>query len=154
MADTLDRQIILLLQGDIPLTPNPYHTMATQLGISETELVGHLQRLQRQGKLKRIAAILRHQQAGYAENAMAVFLVPSGEIDRIGQLVAALPWVSHCYQRQSYPDWPYNLYAMCHSKTPGFIAKAVADFAATQQITAYQTLPSLQELKKTSLVFA
>ncbi len=153
MTHNLEQKIIQLLQGDLPLTDNPYAALAQQLELSENELVACLEDLHSQGKLKRIAAILHHQQAGFGENAMAVFTVSPAVIDQIGALLAQQSFVSHCYQRQSYPDWPYNLYAMCHSKSPGFIETAIAAFAAQQDLSDYLILPSIQELKKTSLRF-
>ena len=154
MPRELEKMIVDLLQGDIPVSENPYATMAGLLHISEAEFVQQLHLLQDGGKLKRIATILHHKQAGYAENAMAVFVAAPDEIDRIGQALATSPLVSHCYQRQSYPDWPYNLYAMCHSRVPGAIGSMVETFAKAQGISHFVILPSIRELKKTSLRFS
>jgi DNA-binding Lrp family transcriptional regulator len=154
MSSVLEMKIIALLQDDIPTTENPYATMAKLLQLSEAELVEKLKSLQQEGKLKRIAAILHHKQAGYAENAMAVFVAAPDEIDRIGQALATSPLVSHCYRRQSYPDWPYNLYAMCHSRDSDAITLMVEAFAKAQGISHFAILPSIRELKKTSLRFS
>ena len=42
---------------------------------------------------------------------------PRSDSTRCGQLMAAFRGVSHCYQRPTYPDWPYNLFSMTHGRT-------------------------------------
>ena len=43
--------------------------------------------------------------------------VPEERIDECGLAMAAFRGVSHCYQRPTYPDWPYNLFSMTHGRT-------------------------------------
>ncbi len=43
--DALDRRIINALQGGFPIADEPYREVAEQLGITEAELLGRLQRL-------------------------------------------------------------------------------------------------------------
>ena len=59
-----------------------------------------------------------HYAIGYAANGMSVWDVTDIEVDRLGQLVGALPSVTHCYRRPRHlPNWPYNLFAMLHGRT-------------------------------------
>jgi len=153
MNQTTLNQLIGLLQGDLPRVENPYAYLADCLGLTEAQVVACLQDLQDQGKLKRIAAVLHHQQTGFAYNAMAVFVAAEASILSLGPALAASPLVSHCYQRQSYPQWPYNLYAMLHSRQPEAIEEFVRDFAANHGLDQFLILPSVEELKKTSMVF-
>ena len=112
--DELDKRLVRELQGSLPQAENPYLELGLRLGISEDEVVERLKVLKESGRLKRIAAILRHQKSGYASNAMAVFLVPDDSMDMLGGKLAESPLVSHCYERVGNECWPYNLYAMVH----------------------------------------
>ncbi|MDD3391397.1 MAG: AsnC family transcriptional regulator, partial [Synergistaceae bacterium] len=86
--DELDKRLVRELQGNIPHAENPYLELGLRLGISEDEVVEQLKALKESGRLKRIAAVLRHQRSGYAANAMAVFLVPEAAMDMLGGKLA------------------------------------------------------------------
>jgi DNA-binding Lrp family transcriptional regulator len=36
---------------------------------------------------------------------------------RLGALIGAQPFVSHCYRRPRRTDWRYNLFAMVHGRS-------------------------------------
>lgn len=152
--DMIDQKLIKELQDNIPLTENPYRTLADRLGVSEDEIIKRLTMLKESGKLKRIGAILRHQKSGYNANAMVVFKVPEATIEGIGRILAQSSLVSHCYERKAYPQWPYNLYAMLHSTETSKIEEFVRAFTATHTIQVYDILFSQEELKKTSMTFS
>ena len=67
--------------------------------------------------MRRYAAVLAHRNAGFVQNGMGVWRVPEERLDECGQAMAAFRGVSHCYQRPTYPDWPYNLFSMTHGRT-------------------------------------
>jgi len=151
--DELDKRLVRELQGSLPQAENPYLELGLRLGISEDEVVERLKVLKESGRLKRIAAILRHQKSGYASNAMAVFLVPDDSMDMLGGKLAESPLVSHCYERVGNECWPYNLYAMVHGKTDEEIFSFIRSFALENGIDRFEILPSAGELKKTSMVY-
>ncbi|MNE67073.1 hypothetical protein D3C80_1626610 [compost metagenome] len=39
------------------------------------------------------------------------------DISRLGALLGAQPFVSHCYRRPRRPGWRYNLFAMVHGRS-------------------------------------
>ena len=90
----------------------------------------------RQGTIRRFAAILNHREVGFRANGMVVWNCPRDRIDEIGAILASYPEVSHCYNRPAYPDWPYNLYAMVHGRSPEeceSIAQRLADATGPRQ---------------------
>lgn len=151
--DKIDELLIAEFQGNMPLTLNPYQTIAEKLEITEEEVVNRLQIMQADGRLKRVSAILRHQKSGYKANAMFVVKVESEYLKVLGERLAQEKLVSHCYERKSYPNWPYNLYAMLHSRQVEELEAFVQQFVATYDIQQYQLLSSEQELKKTSMIY-
>jgi len=58
-----------------------------------------------------------------------------------------LPQVSHCYQRKTFENWPYNLYAMIHETSSEQIEKIVAQFVSEFKIEQFQLLPTIRSLK-------
>ena len=152
-VDDLDERLVRELQENLPPGENPWQALAVKLGISEDEVVDRLKGLKASGKLKRVGAVLRHQNSGFAANAMAVFLPPPGKTDELGARLAASPMVSHCYERIPCGEWIYTLYAMIHGRTEEEIAAFVSVFAAENGVEKYDILFSREELKKSSMVF-
>lgn len=116
--EATDRRIMHATQAGLPLTPEPYQTLAEQLGLSKEEIMQRLAAMQENGIIRRIGAVPNHYKLGYRFNGMTVWDVPDNKIDELGGQIGQLPFVSHCYHRPRHlPTWPYNLFAMVHGKT-------------------------------------
>lgn len=151
---TRDKQLVVLLSGDLPETLTPYRDVALRLqGLPEEELLGAIKRFKESGIIRRFGAVLRHHQAGFAANAMVVYQVPEEEIERTAEAIVSSLAVSHCYQRETRPGWPYNLYAMVHGRTRQQCQEVAAGIARSIGNPNYRLLFSVREFKKTSPSF-
>ena len=110
----LDVELVRALQVDLALTPQPFAVAAERVGLSQEQLFAEAARLRSQGHLRRFAAILRHRQAGFTANGMAVWAVPADQAPEVGPVMASFRNVSHCYLRPTYEDWPYSIFTMIH----------------------------------------
>ncbi|MGQ9687783.1 MAG: siroheme decarboxylase subunit beta [Desulfobaccales bacterium] len=146
-----EKRVILALQRDLEITPRPFLVLARQLGVSEEEFLAAVQGLVAKGYIRRFGATLRHQLSGYGANALVTWAVPPAEISRVGRLLSRHQAITHCYQREPAPDWPYTLYSMIHGKDPEEIEKLVAALAREIGIQKYEILFSDAELKKTTM---
>lgn len=118
MLDEIDQKIIAATQAGLPLTREPYQTIAEQLGLTAAEIMQRLSAMQQSGIIRRIGAVPNHYKLGYRFNGMTVWNIPDEHIDKLGQKVGQLTFVSHCYHRpRKLPEWSYNLFAMVHGKT-------------------------------------
>ena len=152
--DAIDRSIVLACQAGLPLLPRPYHHIAEQLGIAAEEVMQRLRTMQENGMVRRMGVVPNHYALGYRANGMTVWNVDDAQIERLGQEVGALSFVSHCYQRpRALPEWPYNLFAMVHAQTraeveqkAALIAQLLGDFVQEKSI-----LYSKRILKKTGM---
>ncbi len=116
--DDIDRKIISATQTGLPLVRNPYHAVAKELGLPAKTVMERMQAMVKNGIIRRIGIIPNHYKLGFKSNGMTVWDVPDEEIDRLGEAIGKLGFVSHCYQRPRHlPEWPYNLFAMVHGKT-------------------------------------
>jgi DNA-binding Lrp family transcriptional regulator len=136
------------LQEDIALIPSPYAAMAARLGIAESELIDVANRFVAEGRARRFAAVLYHRHAGFVANAMSVWKVPEDRIDDVGMRMAGFAAISHCYQRPTYPDWPYNLFGMLHGRTKEDCEAAADAIARETGVTEHAMLYSTKEYKK------
>ena len=125
-------------------------------------------------RMRRFGAILRHQDAGFPCNAMACFMLDEKTLaesrhsdnpalrhsedlraEESSKVLALAKkhYISHCYERPSFENFPYNLYAMMHAQTPeeldGYIKESVTLLGNPE----FVVLHSLKELKKTSFRF-
>ena len=112
----VDIAVIRELQEDLPLVPQPFAPMAERVGIAEEEFFAVAGRLKAHGYMRRMAAVLRHREAGFRANAMGVWVVPAERAEEVGRIMGSFTGVSHCYLRPTYPDWPYSIFTMVHGQ--------------------------------------
>lgn len=146
-----DIRVIRELQGDLPLCSRPFAGMANRLGITEEELFSHAHAFKARGIMRRYSAMLNHRQAGFQANGMAVWKVPPERSEEVGRILAAHPTVTHCYQRPSFPDWPYTHFSMIHATTKEECEEVARELSRQTAITDYQVLYSYREYKKTRI---
>jgi siroheme decarboxylase len=151
MLSDLDKRVILALQRDLEVCPQPFLAMAATLGVEEEELLASISSLMARGYIRRFGATLRHQQSGYEANALVAWVVPEADLKRIGKLLAGQRAVTHCYARRPAPTWPYNLYTMIHGRTRDECVRIAAEMAAATGMADYEMLFSETELKKTTM---
>ncbi|MDO8688902.1 MAG: pseudouridine synthase [Dehalococcoidia bacterium] len=150
VAKTLVAQTSLVrqLQKDLELVSQPFGAQAQAVGLSENELLEKAGILQRHGVMRRFAAVLHHRKAGFAANAMGIWIVPLGRVEEVGKAIATFPQVTHCYERPTYPDWPYNLFSMIHSQTPEGCHQVAQEISRGTGVTDFDLLFSTKEYKK------
>jgi DNA-binding Lrp family transcriptional regulator len=152
--DEIDRRIVLATQSGLPLEPQPYLAVARQVGVSAEEVMTRMRRMLETGMIRRIGAVPNHYALGYKANGMTVWDVPDEKVDELGELVGALDFVSHCYQRPRHmPEWPYNFFAMVHGHDRGEVeaqVRLIADLLGDAD-RGHEILYSTRILKKTGL---
>jgi DNA-binding Lrp family transcriptional regulator len=151
--DPIDRRIVAATQGGLPLTVRPYHAVADSLGLDAGEVMRRIERMQREGLIRRIGAVPNHYALGYRANGMSVWDVADDVVDAVGERVGALPFVTHCYRRPRRTGWRYNLFAMVHARTRAEVEDRVAEIAALigSAARAHDVLYSVRILKKTGV---
>lgn len=152
--DEIDRRIVLATQSGLPLEPQPYLAVARQVGVPAEEVMTRMRRMLETGMIRRIGVVPNHYALGYKANGMTVWDVPDEKVDELGELVGALDFVSHCYQRPRHlPDWPYNFFAMVHGHDKPEVEAQVRQIAELlgEADRGHEILYSTRILKKTGL---
>lgn len=144
-----DRRILSVLQEPLALESQPFEYHAKNLGISVDQVLGKIQEYMRSGIIRRFAGIVKHNRAGYNYNAMLAFEVEDDYCDIAGEKLSEYAFISHCYRRSTYPDWPYNLYAMMHSHDELEFQEKLASIRDDFHYKSMIVLPSVKEFKKT-----
>jgi siroheme decarboxylase len=153
--DKYDKLLIPLLCQNISDSMYPFGDLAEKVGLSEDEVITRIKEYKTSGKMRRFGAILNHQKAGFSNNAMSVWNIPTDKVDEIGEKLAEYSEISHCYIRPKFDDWKFNIYAMIHSTSEGGPKDIVEAIAKDLGITDsdYDLLFSIREFKKSSMVY-
>lgn len=139
--------ILSKLQDDIVITAEPFSFLSGE-GLGDEDVLRIIEELFELGVIRRIAAVLKHSKLGFVANVLFVSEVPRDRILEVGQKLACLGTVSHCYERKTFENWPYNLFAMMHDRSMDRIQQTVNEFVKAEGIDTYQLLPTTAELKK------
>ncbi len=103
--DSVDRDLLNMIQTDFPLDPRPYRVLGEQLGITEDEALSRVKVLAGSGVIRRIGPSFDSRRLGYASTLAAV-KVPPERLEEVAALVSSYPQVTHNYGR----DHEYNLW--------------------------------------------
>lgn len=144
-----DEQKLILsrLQTNLEIVARPFDFLCSG-GLDADECLRIVQQLIDKGVIRRIAAVVDHRKLGFVANVLFAGEVARGRIVEAGKALARFGIVSHCYQRKALKDWPYNLYAMMHSRSMGDIQRVIDKFSEAEGIDSFELLPTAAELKK------
>jgi len=147
----LQVRVVKSIQKGIPLAPDPYEKISSDLGLETETLLEIIRGLMARGIIRRFGMVPHHRKLGYTHNVMAVWEVPEERIDECGWAISSLKAVSHCYQRPTAPGWPYNLFSMIHARSRGeadILLKTIIEKTGPKK---YELLLSIKEHKKKRL---
>lgn len=97
--DSVDRAIINRLQDGFPITEQPFAAVAAELGITEDDLIGRVQKLLDEKVLTRFGPMYHAERLGGALS-LAAMKIPPQDYERVASVVNALPEVAHNYERE------------------------------------------------------
>ena len=151
--DELDKKIVRAMQEDFPLVREPYKEIAREIGISEELLLERLKAFRQDGRIRKMGAVLQHRTAGFAANVLCAWEVPAERMDEIAAAMSRHPAVSHCYDRNVEPGWPYNLYTMIHGHSRPECEAIAQELGDACGVSKRTMLYSVKEWRKTSMKY-
>lgn len=132
MMDAIARKIINQLQGDFPITEQPYAQVAERLGITETELLQQLTNLLDQGFLSRFGPLYHAERLG-GGLTLAAMPVPKTKFDQVATQVNAFPEVAHNYAR----NHELNMWFILATEQPERIDEVIQEIEAQTGLPVY-----------------
>jgi DNA-binding Lrp family transcriptional regulator len=147
----LDRRLLLEIQDGFPLSATPYRDIAGEIGAPVGNVLTAIEGLLENGCIKRIGCVVNHVVTGFDANCMVVWDVPDAELDRLGETVGELPYVTLCYHRPRRPaqGWRYNLFTMIHGRESEVVDEKIDELAAEYLPFDHERLYSTETLKQT-----
>lgn len=105
--EEIDLRLLSLVQEKFPLTLNPFRDLGELIGLEEKEVIERLNRLQKEGLVRRIGPILDLRRLGRS-GILAALRVSLDEADEMAEFVNQYPEVSHNYLRPNQSG--YNMW--------------------------------------------
>ena len=141
-----EKRVLQILMEGIPISKYPFYEISKKTGLTEKEVLEITKSLLDKKIIRRLGITLRHNLVGIKGNAMVAWRVPEEKIEEIGQYLSKLPYISHCYVRETYEDWNYNLYTMIHGKNKREVKKKIKEISEKFSLTEYQVLFTKKEI--------
>lgn len=82
---------------------------------------------------------------------MVVWKVDEANLEKVGEVLAQQPEVSHCYARNPIEGFPYTLYSMIHGPNQQHCREVAERISCKLDIKDYIILFSTHEFKKCRL---
>lgn len=97
--DDTDRALINAMQGDFPLSRQPFAEVGQRLGLAEEDVLARLQRLLDARVLTRFGPMFQIERIGGAF-CLAAMSVPEDAFERVATQVNAFDEIAHNYRRE------------------------------------------------------
>ncbi len=146
-----DREFIDVAAKGLKIEKRPFKELAERFGMTELEAAETIGRLVEEGKVRRFAASVRHQPAGYVHNAMVIAKAEEGRVDEVGRAAREFETVSHCYHRDHPDGYPDAVYIMVHGRDEDQIQETAKRVENMEAVLSIEVCHSTRELKKTSV---
>lgn len=121
LLNEIDRQLLDNYQHGFPLDPQPFATIAEQLGVDEGKVIERLSYLKRFGALSRVGAVLKPNRVG--ASTLAALAVPAERLEEVAALVSAYSEVNHNYEREHR----YNLWFVITADDRAAVDRVLAE---------------------------
>lgn len=108
--DSIDKQLITMIQSGFPVTGRPYAAIGERLGIGEREVIDRLKAIKESGEIRRIGASFDSRHLGYISTLCAVF-VPPEKLDKAVEVINSYINVTHNYERNNHLNVWFTLIA-------------------------------------------
>ncbi|QIN80599.1 AsnC family transcriptional regulator [Rubrobacter marinus] len=105
MMDSVDKDLLNLIQREFPLEREPFAALGRPLGLAGDEVIRRIEALKRGRVIRQISAIFDTRVLGYQSTLVAAS-IPAEKLNSAAKAINSHPGVSHNYERNN----PFNLW--------------------------------------------
>ncbi len=153
VIDPVEREVVRLLQEDLPLTDEPFKKMAQQIAVSEKVFFEALESLTQKGIFRRVAAFLPSRQEEHGVQILTVWKVPEEKQDETALRMAMQEEVQLCAKRPDDEDFPYTLHTILNLPDISFLDQTLARIEDCAGRWPRLTLLTVKEYKRSRMKF-
>jgi|SRR5208337_4935825 len=147
--DQTDVRLLRELERGLPLVPAPFEETGRRLGLSGDEVVERIRLLKSAGVIRKLRVRIDQRKVGITANALVAWKPGGAGDSEMGNLLAAFPSVTHCYERRPVPGrWEYTHYTVHHGYSREQVLDEVGAIAEQTGCQDYTVLFSTREFKR------
>lgn len=140
--DDVDKKILRELQGDLPVVKRPFLEVADRAGISESEFFERVERLTKEGIIRKFGLRIDSRKVGFKSTLVAMKV--AGEmLEETAARLSEYEFVTHNYAR----DHEYNLWFTIIEKDENALREAIEKIKKEVEFDDLLDLPVLRKFK-------
>ncbi|MDP2919691.1 MAG: Lrp/AsnC family transcriptional regulator [Dehalococcoidia bacterium] len=139
---TTEQKLLGFLQRAFPLEPRPYYRLGQMLGVTETQVIDHIQKLRDRGMVRSIEPVVDARRLGY-QSTLVALKVPAERTRKAEQAIQAHPGISHGYER----DHDFNVWVTLSVPPTSSIDAEVERLSANTGAITRLALPAVKLFK-------
>lgn len=137
-----DKNLLNIIQRDIPLAKRPFAVVADRLGTDEKTVIERLEYLKDHGYIRRIGPFFDSARLGYVSTLVAL-QVDHDRLTEVAVAVNSYQGVTHNYEREG----TYNLWFAVISPDMATQEKILAEVAKLAGVKKLLNLPASRKFK-------
>ncbi len=104
--DSVDREILNIIQKEVPLTVRPWVEIGRRLGLSGDEVLARVKRFSEKGAVRRVGPVIDARKVGLKASTLVGMKVPRERLEEAVAVINKYEEVSHNYERShEYNVW-------------------------------------------------
>lgn len=143
VMDTLDREILDIVQKEIPLVAEPYKVMAEQIGTTEEIMLERLRNM-KGNEIRQMSAIFDTKALGYKSSLVAARIAPD-KLDEKAKIFNEHPGITHNYKRNHDFNLWFTIAVPPNSRLG--LEKTVDILGQMAEVESIRILPTLKLFK-------
>ena len=140
--DSVDKAILNRIQGEFPISEDPYGDIGGAVGVSSTEVLSRVKRLKGEGIIRKVGPFFDAKKMGHKSTLCAVD-VPEEKIEETAHIISAYVEVTHNYLRLGHPNIWFTLIA----RDADEIERILAEISEKAGVGPIRNLPAKRMFK-------
>ncbi|MDX1584186.1 MAG: hypothetical protein R3338_11370 [Thermoanaerobaculia bacterium] len=148
IPDQSSKRRIRALQGELPIQPRPFDSIARKLSESPDDLIDWIREQKEQGTIAQIGAVAASPKR-FSTSAMGVWKVPEERVDQVARAFSEDESISSSTVREAREDWPYNVFTIIQGRSVDECERTMGRLGDMANLVDYRSLFPLEEYKRT-----
>jgi len=140
--DSIDREILNIIQSDFPISPEPYAEVGARVGISGEDALKKVRVLLADGIIRKVGPFFDAAKMGHKSTLCSV-QVPDEKVQLVADIISGYPEITHNYLREGRP----NLWFTVIAPTEERIAEILSEISEKGGVAPIYNLPAKRMFK-------
>lgn len=141
-ADTIDNALLNRIQGDFPVSADPYADIGRELGISAEEALSRVRSLVSSGVVRKVGPFFDARKMDYTSTLCSVN-IPVERLEKVASIINSYPEVTHNYLRAGEP----NVWFTVIAESKDEIDRIIGEISERGSVGPVNNLPAKKMFK-------